>query len=344
VTNSETRDTITGLFNQDTLANFSYEYNAQIYSIYAIWGQELGKFKYQIGVRGEYAQQIPYLISTGEKYKNDYLNLFPSAHLKYDLSKSSQFSLSYSRRINRASSRQLNPFTSYADPLNLRSGNPELQPEYIDSYDLGYSFNKKKINLSFSVFHKRTRDVINRIKVYYPDNTAIVTYANIDKSESTGFESVIVYKPFKWLRNTLSFNGNYIDYTNSDETVNWNNDGFNWGAKYILTVDFWKKTMSAQLNAKYNAPRVTPQGIVQPRTGIDVSVEKRLFDNRFSIGARVTDIFNTKGFELELMQDGVRQVSEYKWLTRRFYITLSYKIGKYDNQKSSRGSAGGDGF
>lgn len=222
------------------MANFNYEYSEQIYSAYAIFGQELGKFKYQVGVRGEYAEQTPYLISTGEKYANTYVNIYPSAHIKYSLTKSSLFSLSYSRRINRAKSRQLNPFTSYADPLNLRSGNPELQPEYIDSYDLGYALNKKKLHLSLSVFHRRTRDVINRVKRYY-ENSAIVTYANIDQSESTGFESVLVYKPFKWFRNTLSVNGNYINYTNVDQILDWNNDGFNWGMKYALTVDVWKR-------------------------------------------------------------------------------------------------------
>ena len=342
-TYSETKDTLTGIYYEDTLANFEYNYGEQILSLYAIFGQELGKFKYQVGIRGEYAEQTPYLINTGEKFKNKYLNIFPSAHLKYDLSKVSQLSLSYSRRINRAKSRQLNPFTSYADPFNLRRGNPELQPEYIDSYDLGYSFNEKKINFSFSVFHRRTKDVINRVKYYYDNNTAVVTYDNIDRSESTGFESIIVYKPFKWLRNTLSINGNYINYTNSDESVDWNNDGINWGLKYILTVDFWKKTMSAQINANYNAPRTTPQGIVQPRAGIDFSLEKRLLDNRLSVAARVTDVFNTKGFELELIQEGVSQKSEYKWLTRRFYLTVSYRIGKFEN-KVSKGTGGGDGF
>ena len=341
-TYSETMDTLTGQFYEDTLANFDYKYNEQIYSLYAIFGQELGKFKYQVGVRGEYAEQIPYLTSTGEKFTNNYFNIFPSAHIKYNLSESSLLSLSYSRRINRAKSRQLNPFTSYADPLNLRSGNPELQPEYIDSYDLGYSLNKKKLNFSFSVYHRRTRDVINRVKRYYENNTAIVTYDNIDRSESTGLESIIVYKPFKWMRNTFSFRGNYIDYTNSDENTDWNNDGFNMGFKYILTIDFWKKTMSAQLNANYSGPRVSPQGVVQRRSGIDISLEKRLFDNRLSIGARATDIFNNVGFELELVQEGVRQTGEYKWLTRRFFITASYKIGKYD-KKIPRG-AGGDGF
>lgn len=340
-TYSETRDTITGIYMEDTVANFEYKYDAQVYSLYGVFGQELDKFKYQIGLRGEYALQVPNLISTGERYPNTYLNLFPSGHVRYAFSKSSELSLSYSRRINRPGSGQLNPFTSYANPVSLQSGNPELQPEYIDSYDLGYSLNKKKLNLSFSVFHRRTKDVINRVKEYYPNNTAVVTYANIDKSISTGFETVIIYKPVTRWKNSLSANGNYINYINSDTTVDWSNTGFNWSIKFMSAIEFWKNTMSVQLNAQYNAPRVTPQGIVQPRMGIDLSINKMLFKKQFTITARVTDIFNTRGFYIDLDQEGVRQTSHYKWLTRRFYLTLSYKIGKYQSDKNSGGSAGG---
>ncbi|MGB0915768.1 MAG: outer membrane beta-barrel family protein, partial [Crocinitomicaceae bacterium] len=342
-TYSETRDTLSGSYFEDTVSNFQYTYNEEIYSVYGVFGQELGKFKYQVGVRGEYAKQIPNLISTGEKINNEYLNLFPSAHIKYDLSKSSQFSISYSRRINRAKSRQLNPFTSYADPFNLRSGNPLLQPEYIDSYDAGYSLTKKKLIFSFSVFHRRTRDVINRVKYYYDNNTSKVTYDNIDRSESTGAETVIIYKPVKWMKNTLSFSGNYIDYTNLDPNADWNNDGFTYGIKYVLGIDFWKKTASFQLNARYAGPRVSPQGIVQRRSGIDLAVEKKFFNKRLSVGMRATDIFNRVGFELALEQPGVRQASEFKWLTRRFFITASYQFGNLDKKMKPKRSGGGGG-
>lgn len=343
-THSETRDTISGEYLEDTVSNYQYTYNEEIYSVYGVFGQELGKFKYQVGVRGEYAKQIPNLITTGEKISNEYLNLFPSAHIKYDLNKVSQISLSYSRRINRANSRQLNPFTSYADPFNLRSGNPYLQPEYIDSYDAGYSFTKKKLIFSFSVFHRRTKDVINRVKYYYDDNTSKVTYDNIDRSESTGAETVIIYKPLKWMKNTLSFSGNYIDYTNLDPNANWNNDGFTYGLKYVLSIDFWKNTANFQMNARYSGPRVSPQGIVQRRSGIDASLEKRFLNKRLSVGMRVTDIFNRVGFELALDQDGVHQESEFKWLTRRFFITASYQFGNLDKKMkvSSPRSGGGD--
>ncbi|MCH2225883.1 MAG: outer membrane beta-barrel family protein, partial [Crocinitomicaceae bacterium] len=122
------------------------------------------------------------------------------------------------------------------------------------------------------------------------------------------------------------------DYTNLDPTVDWTNDGFNWGAKYISNIDFWKNTASAQLNLKYNAPRVTPQGIVQPRTGVDISLEKRMLEKSLTLGMRVTDVFNQKGFVLDLETEDVRQTSEYKWLTRRFYVTVSYKFGKLDKK------------
>ena len=169
-----------------------------------------------------------------------------------------------------------------------------------------------------------------------------MTYQNIDKSVSTGSEVILIYKPFKWMKNTLTFTGNQIDYSNSDATVEWNNSGFNWGAKYILGIDFWKKTASFQLNARYSAPRVAPQGIIQSRSGIDLSVEKRLLDKRLSIGARVTDLFDTKGFVLELDQTGVHQESEYKWRTRRIYLTVSYRFGTLDGKnKSSKKSSGG---
>ena len=341
---SEARDTISDSYIEDTLSNFDYTYDQRVYSVYGIFGQELGKFKYQGGLRGEYAEQIPYLLTTGEKINNTYANIFPSVHLKYDASKVSQFSLSYSRRINRAKSRQLNPFTSYADPFNLRRGNPELKPEFIDSYDLGFSYTKKKIILTTSVFHRRTTDVISRVRSYYSDNTSILNYDNIDKSESTGMDMTIIIKPASWIKSTLSYNANYIKYTNTDTTVDWNNSGVNWGVKYIMSFDLWKQTAKAQLNLRYSAPRVTAQGIVQRYSGIDISFEKSILKKKLILAIKVTDIFNMKKFVIDYKPDGIHQTGEYKWLTRRFYGTVIYKFGKLDSKlKTPKPSGGGAG-
>ena len=341
-TYSETYDYSTLSYFEDTLANFLYRYNEKIFSAYAIFGQQLKKFKYQGGVRIEKAYQIPNLVSDSIKIVNDYFNFFPSAHLKYALTPKSEIGLSYSRRITRASSGDLNPFTAYSDPFNLRRGNPYLQPEFINSYDLAYSSEGTKLNFSAAIFYRQTVNAISRIKVFYDDNSSAVTFANIGQSHSFGTELIASYKPTKWWRNTLSTNINYIQYQTSN--ANWNRNGFNWNVKYIGSVDFWKKTATLQLNVNYIAPRITVQGTAQRRGSVELSFDKKFNDGKWTVGARVSDIFNRQGFYMEVNQLNIYQVSEFKWLTRRVYLTIAYKFGKLEmgNKSKVPGSEGND--
>ena len=341
-TYSETYDYSTLSYFEDTLANFLYRYNEKIFSAYAIFGKQLKKFKYQGGVRIEKAYQIPNLVSDSIKIVNDYFNFFPSAHLKYALSPKSEIGLSYSRRITRASSGDLNPFTAYSDPFNLRRGNPYLQPEFINSYDLAYSSEGAKLNFSAAIFYRHTVNAISRIKVFYDDNSSAVTFANIGQSHSFGTELIASYKPTKWWRNTLSTNINYVQYQTSN--ANWNRNGFNWNVKYIGSVDFWKKTATLQLNVNYIAPRITVQGIAQRKGSVELSFDKKFNDGKWTVGTRVSDIFNRQGFYMEVNQLNIYQVSEFKWLTRRVYLTVAYKFGKLEmgNKSKVPGSEGND--
>ena len=333
-TYSETYDQSSLSYFEDTLANFLYQYNEQIYSAYGIFGHQINKFKYQGGVRFEKAYQIPNLISDSIKITNDYFNFFPSAHIKYSLNKKSEIGLSYSRRITRASSGDLNPFTAYSDPFNLRRGNPYLQPEFVNSYDLAYTTEKDKLNFSAAIFYRHTIGSISRIKVFYADNSSAVTFANIGQSHSYGTELIASYRPTKWWRNTLSTNVNYIQYETSDP--NWNRSGVNWNVKYMGSVDFWKKTATLQLNVNYIAPRITVQGTAQRKGSVEISFDKKFNDGKWTVGTRVSDIFNRQGFFMEVNQQNIYQVSEFKWLTRRVYITLSYKFGKLEMGNKSK--------
>ena len=333
-TYSETYDQSSLSYFEDTLANFLYQYNEQIYSAYGIFGHQINRFKYQGGVRVEKAYQIPNLISDSIKITNDYFNFFPSAHIKYSLNKKSEIGLSYSRRITRASSGDLNPFTAYSDPFNLRRGNPYLQPEFVNSYDLAYTTEKDKLNFSAAIFYRHTIGSISRIKVFYADNSSAVTFANIGQSHSYGTELIASYRPTKWWRNTLSTNVNYIQYETSDP--NWNRSGVNWNVKYMGSVDFWKKTATLQLNVNYIAPRITVQGTAQRKGSVEISFDKKFNDGKWTVGTRVSDIFNRQGFFMEVNQQNIYQVSEFKWLTRRVYITLSYKFGKLEMGNKSK--------
>ena len=341
-TYSETLDNTLNAYQEDTLANFLYGYKEQVYSVYGVAGKQIKRFKMQAGLRAEKAYQIPNLISDTIRIINDYFNFFPSAHLRYELKPKSELSLSYSRRIKRASANELNPFTNYSDPFNLQRGNPYLSPEYIHSFDLAYSLEKKKLSVSSALFFRQSNGVISRFKEFYPDNTSAVSYMNIAQTKALGGELILMFKPSPSLRSTLSYNGNYTWYkTNMAEFPD--RQGFNHNVKWNTSYEFWKKTATLQLSVNYNGPRVTVQGIAQRKGPIDLAFEKKLANGNWSLGARVTDIFDRQGFYFEVDRPGVYQVGEFKWLTRRVYVSASYKFGKLEisNKAKQSGTDGG---
>lgn len=341
-TYSETLNNTLNTYQEDTLANFLYGYKEQVYSVYGVAGKQVKRFKLQAGLRAEKAYQIPNLISDTIRIVNDYFNFFPSAHVRYELKPKSELSLSYSRRIRRASANELNPFTNYADPFNLQRGNPYLSPEYIHSFDLAYSLEKKKLTVSSSLYFRQSDGVISRFKEYYPDNTSAVTYMNIAQTKALGAELILMFKPSPSLRSTISYNGNYTWYkTNMAEFPD--RQGFNHNVKWNTSYEFWKKTATLQLSVNYNGPRVTVQGIAQRKGPIDLAFEKKLANGNWSIGTRVTDIFNRQGFYFEVDRPGIVQTGEFKWLTRRVYVSASYKFGKLEISKAKQSTGDGGG-
>ena len=341
-TYSETLDNNLNGYLEDTLANFLYGYKEQVYSVYGVAGKQIKRFKLQAGLRAEKAYQIPNLISDSTRIVNDYFNFFPSAHLRYELKPKSELSLSYSRRIKRASANELNPFTNYSDPFNLQFGNPNLRPEYIHSFDLSYSLEKKKLTLTSALFYRHSNDVISRFKEFYPNNTSAVTYMNIAQTKALGGELILMFKPSPSLRSTLSYNGNYTWYVTNQ--VNFpNRQGFNHNVKWNTSYEFWKKTATLQLSVNYNGPRVTVQGIAQRRGPIDLAFEKKLANGNWSLGARVTDIFDRQGFYFVVDRPDLYQMGEFKWLTRRVYVSASYKFGKLEISNKAKQSASDGG-
>jgi outer membrane receptor protein involved in Fe transport len=328
-TYSETLDNVLGTYQEDTLANFLYGYKEQIYSLYGVAGKQIKRLKMQAGLRAEKAYQIPNLISDSIKIVNDYFNFFPSAYLRYELQPKSELSLSYSRRIKRAGAGELNPFTNYADPFNLRRGNPYLSPEYIHSFDLSYALEKKKLTFTSAIFYRSSNGVISRFKEFYPDGISAVTFLNIAQTKALGSELILIFKPSPSLRSTLSYNSNYTWFiTNQAELPN--RQGFSHNVKWNTSYEFWKKTATLQLSVNYNGPRVTVQGIAQRRGPIDLAFEKKLANGNWTLGTRVTDLFNQVGFYYIVDRPGVYQMGEFKWLTRRVYVSASYKFGKLE--------------
>lgn len=338
-------DTISDQVLPDPTVNNEMKFDEQILSFYTIFGHKVReKFRYQGGLRLEQAFTQPRLLTTNEDFENNYFSFFPSLHLVYGDKKMGEIFASYSRRINRPGAYQLNPFPEYSDPLNLRQGNPALQPEYINSYELGYEKIWDKLSLTNSLYFKQTVDRIQRIRQFYDDGLSVTTFANVAESYDYGIEIIGTYSPFDWWKNMISFNGFESRLSANVGGLDLRNRGFSWDMKLNSTFYLWNDLSTIQVNAEYIAPRYTVQGVYQRNPGIDIGVTRLLLNKKLNIGLRVTDVFDQKSFYMEINNENFEQVTLYKWTTRRIYFTLSYKFGNLgnDDRKKESQKGGGD--
>ncbi|NNE56134.1 MAG: TonB-dependent receptor, partial [Flavobacteriales bacterium] len=249
-----------------------------------------------------------------------------------------------SRRISRPRTRQLNPFPSYSDPLNLRVGNPFLLPEYTNSLELSYAHQTKKTTLTSSLYYKDINDVISRVKTVDTLGVSTLTYSNLSSMESYGLEVILVSKLSKAWSMNLSGNAFQTRQEVGDRELgsDLNTSAIGWSAKAMST---WKldHDLQIQVSARYRAPRLLLQGDISAMWWADLAAKKGIFDNKGSIGIRVTDVFNTREFTFYSFGTGFEQESLRKRESQNVFLTFSYNFGKLEERSRRGGSRDVDG-
>ncbi len=322
--------------NDNNLIN-RFFYNEQIHALYGTYGQSIKKFNYKLGLRLEQSFTNSELVTTNETFENNYFSFFPSAALSYKLTEGSEIQLNYSRRINRPRTGQLNPFYDLSDPNNIRSGNPYLLPEYINSTELGYIKYWEKFTLNSSVYYKYLTDVMRRFLNVGDDGVSRLNFVNFKDGHTYGAEFILSARPYKWWR----FNGTFNMYgtkvsTDGFENSELQSDAFGWNARIMSTWTVWKD-MSLQLSGFYRAPFEVAQGRIGSFFSLNFAAKKQIFNKKGSIGIRVTDFLNTMNFNYSSNElQSFNQVTERNWESFVGYITFSYNFGKYDRTKPQR--------
>ena len=312
--------------------NFIYQEN--IYAAYAMFGNKINQFSYQAGLRAEYSNIGTELKIGGETNSYEYLNFFPSAHLTYELDNKDNFQLSYSRRINRPRFRYLLPFSNFSDARNFYAGNPELQPEYSDSYELGYLKYFEKGSLYSSLYYRHRTGVIDRITITDSLGFATRFPVNLATENNFGFEVNGSYK----FNKKISMNANANFYRSiskgSYEGQELNNDVFTWNGRMVGKAEILPK-LDFQASFNYRAPQQTNQGRQKSLYSLDLSLAKDVLKGKGTVVASVRDVFNSRKRRSIIDTETLYSESEFQWRARQFLVTFSYRI----NQKKKRGNS-----
>lgn len=330
-----------GLVEPDLTRNNNFEYNEQIYSAYSTYGRRFGNWGLQAGGRLEQVLTASTLVNTDTTFNNNYLSFFPSGNLSYHFNKDQIAQFSYSRRINRPHSRQLNPFPNYTDPLNLRMGNPFLLPEYTNSLELGWTQYIDKSTLSASVYYKDVSNVIRRLKEVDEAGVSTTTYGNIAGAQSYGLELIAALKLAKWWNVNASANAFRTISDGSNLESDLSADATSWSLRGSNTFK-WGEGWELQITGFYRAPMEILQGEFGSIFFMDAALKKSILDGKGSLSIRARDMFNTREFEFTTSADTFYQSGYRKRESQNFYLNFSYRFGKLE-ERGSRGRRGSGG-
>jgi len=310
----------------------NFIYNENVNALYGQFGGEIGKFSYQTGLRAEYVDIKSELVTTNEKFPYTYFSIYPSVFLMQKLNDDNEINLNYSRRVNRPNSRKLNPFGNSSDPYNIRRGNPDLRPEYVNALEAGYSKYINKSVVNATLYYRFITDVIENINIVDAFGVSTVTYQNIGSRESYGGELTYSGQFYKWWSMNAGFNFYQLSYS-SGASAELSNAGFTWNFKASNNFRIGSD-LTAQLSGRYDAARVTSQGSMDARFAIDAGIKQDLFKKKASINIRMRDIFNTRKFAYESIGANYTQYTERFPSTRMLQISFSYKFGKMSMDKN----------
>ncbi|MCK9618418.1 MAG: TonB-dependent receptor [Lentimicrobiaceae bacterium] len=327
---------------RDTIQRNHFAYDEQIHAIYGIYSNSIKKFKYQVGLRLEEAYTESELKYKNDKFDNNYFSFYPSVHLVQEIGKEQEVQLSYSRRINRPNPRMMNPFVDYEDSLNVRQGNPKLKPEYINSFELGYSKYWGKTSFTGSVFYRRTDDVINSVSVLDSNNVTFTSYYNLSNNQSYGIELIATKEFFKILKINANYSWFKSTFDGSKEYNIPKTEDYTWTAKLNLNLNL-SKDFFFQVISNYRAPVTMAQGKRKETYFTDVALRKDFLKGKLSVNARMSDVFATRKYSSETYGEGFTYASTHKGESQIIFLGISYKFNNYKQQKPNREANGEEG-
>ena len=199
-------------FARSPLRSNAFDYQQDVAAAYGTYNFGLGKkYTFSLGTRLEYTNIKGEFQGDNGRFTNDYTNLLPSLSATRNLKQPGQtLRLSYSRRIQRPGIWYLNPFVRQADPRNISYGNPELNPEVTDNYELAYSTFGKFGSVNAAAYTRRTGNAIEEINFYNAELArAESTYRNIARNSSYGLSLNTNLKPLPKWQVGVNLDGSY---------------------------------------------------------------------------------------------------------------------------------------
>ncbi len=322
-----------GIMVEDLSQKNNFSYYEQIHSGFSLLTTKYSKMSISAGLRIEQSFIKGKQEVNKDRITQEYFNLYPSFNLMYQATDKSRFLLSYSRRINRPTGRLINPYADRSNPEVLRSGNPLLKPEYVNSFEAGYSGSNTSSVFGLTAYYKHITNVINSLTVLDSTGISHIFPENVASADNYGVESTFEHSFAKWWR----INGNASFYRTIIKAGDDKNSNSNYSYNARLNSNFTLPAkITLQVIGNYSGPVIGLYSKIDPQYGVDVALKKDFLKDKFSLTLRATDIFNTLRNGYTAWGYNFNADNWRKQETRVVYLSISYNFGSGKIFKSSK--------
>ena len=312
---------------RDDIYNTFY-FQEGVNSIYAILSQSWNNFEAQAGVRGEHTHTVLRSSVEGADRTKNRFEFFPSVHLGYNFPNGHRLLASYSRRTTRPQLYYMEPYITYRDFYTAEIGNPDIRPEYINSFELNYQKSFGENSVSATLFHRSRKDKIERLRVPYSAGVTLDSMANVGHDYSTGLELSLNLHPVRWWNTTV--NGNLYHYKVKNEQAAGGNTSTstNYDILWNNLFDLGKYTR-LQLDGSFVGPSVTTQGRTDAYWYANLAVRQQLFNRRLTATLTFRDIFRSAKYVSDIQTADLRSLTRIKPKYPQITLTLSWTFNSY---------------
>lgn len=302
-----------------------FSFNQNVLGIYSTMAYEGNVWGIKLGLRVENTDINTILKTTNFENSKQYANLFPTVHSSYKISENTSLQAGYSKRINRPGLRDLNPFSNIRNNFSISTGNPDLDPEFTDSFEITSIHKFENVSLSMSAYNRYTTNIIERVNTF---KNGIITSRpeNIGTNSTYGFEMNGKYNPLDWFTLNGDFNWNYFSRNGSFESTPFDFEGNQWSTN--LTTQFkLPARIDFEVTGNYNSKFKGFQKNTSENIFIDLGIRKKVFKGKTIVNLGVRDLFATR-IDQSITTQPTNSFYSSRQRGRFITVGISYGFGK----------------
>jgi outer membrane receptor protein involved in Fe transport len=328
----ETYDPDLGDWIQDPLKSTSNNFENNIQAAYVMFANNNRIVNFQAGLRTEYTDRLIESRTRDEQYRVNRLDFYPTLNMSRSFGENNQFQGSFGRRVRRPQQWQLWPNETYVDPTTSWMGNPNLDPEFTNAYELNYMRKFGTSFLTMETYYRNTMNDINWVYELQDDGTTLQTFANLDEVNSLGAEILGNVAVTDWWTVVASadFFRREVDSRNIGVVKRTANS---WNGKIDNSFKM-KWDMRFQVSMRYYGEALNAQGSRDAYWSTNLGLRQQLLKRKLILTLTVKDVFSTIT-NITHLESTNQKITTSQYLRGPIVgLSLSYAINNY-RQRSS---------